>query len=102
MVKMEEIVSLAELGGNHAVDVDPITNLHSDCHGEPPRAQPRIRSSSKNIPGRNGILVRIIYATVTFKYSLVNMVIWLKHQNKMHDMLSPWKRVYITKKSRHW
>lgn len=49
MVKIAEIVSLAELGRNHAIDVDPIANLHSDCHGKPPGAQPRIRSSPKNI-----------------------------------------------------
>lgn len=42
MVNMKKKVSLAELRRNHAIDVDSVTNLHSDRHSEPTRAEPWI------------------------------------------------------------
>lgn len=35
-------LSPAEVGGHHAVHVDPIAELQSDGHGEPAGAQPRV------------------------------------------------------------
>lgn len=34
--------SPAVVGGDHAIDVHMVTQLHRDHHGEPARAQPRV------------------------------------------------------------
>lgn len=38
--------SPAEVGGHHAVHVDPVAQLQGDGHGEPAGAQPGVRDSS--------------------------------------------------------
>lgn len=45
-------VSPAEVGGNHAIDIDPITELQGNGHGEPASAQPRVGQSSAEGGGK--------------------------------------------------
>lgn len=46
---LAESVLPAEVRGHHAINIDPVTELQGDCHGEPAGAQPSVG----DLPGRN-------------------------------------------------